>query len=64
MTAGSDAHRRGRAFGDADAMVEHDDMVGDAHHHAHVVLDQENRHVVIAPDVEQQAPSALGFRAD
>ena len=31
----------GRAVGDLLAIIEHDDVVGDAHHHAHVVLDQQ-----------------------
>ena len=30
------------------AVVEHDDVVGDLHHHAHVVLDQEDRDAVLA----------------
>src|SRR5512139_3530279 len=34
------AHLVGRAVADLLAVVEHDDAVGDVHHHAHVVLDQ------------------------
>ena len=29
-----------RAVGDLDAVIEHDDAIGQIHHHAHVVLDQ------------------------
>ena len=32
-----------RAVGDFRAMIEHDDMVGDLHHHAHIVFDQQQR---------------------
>jgi hypothetical protein len=36
-------HLAGRALGDLAAVVEHEDPVGEVHHHAHAVLDQGNR---------------------
>ncbi len=36
------------------AVVEHDDVVGDAHHHAHVVLDQQQRTAGFADFAEQR----------
>ena len=48
------AHRVGRAVGDLDAVVEHDDVVGNLHHHRHVVLDQQDRDVVFVADGEQE----------
>ncbi len=43
-----------RAVGDLGAVVEHDDMVGDLHHHRHVVLDQQDGGAVLLADREQQ----------
>ena len=43
-TAGSARHLSGRSLGDLGAGVEHDDMVRDAHHQIHVVLDQDHGH--------------------
>ena len=37
-------HLSRRSFGDLGAGIEHDHMVGDAHHQIHVVLDQDDRH--------------------
>src|SRR6185436_7779895 len=45
-------HRGRRAVGDLAAAVEDDDAIGDAGHHAHVVLDQQDR-VAVAPDLAQ-----------
>ena len=42
MTSGFVWISAGRPFGDDPAVVEHHDAVGDAHHHAHVVLDQQD----------------------
>src|SRR4029453_4531661 len=42
-----------RAFGDLDAVIHHHDVVGDFHHHAHVVLDQKNRGALVGADREQ-----------
>src|SRR3990170_4146824 len=38
---------RGRPVGDFLAVVENHDMVGDAHHHAHVVLDEQKRDALL-----------------
>ena len=43
MTFGSRAHLFGRALGDLLAVIEHRDAVADAHDHAHVVLDEQDR---------------------
>ena len=43
MTAGSCGTAAGRPVGDLAAEVDHDDLVGDAHHHVHVVLDEQRR---------------------
>ena len=43
MTAGSRADFVGRAVGDLAAVVEHGDVVGQVHHHADVVLDEDDR---------------------
>ena len=48
------AHLRRRAVGDLDAVVEHDDMVGNLHHDRHVVLDQQDRGVVVVADRAQE----------
>ena len=48
------AHRVRRAVGDLDAIVEHDHVVGNLHHHRHVVLDQQDRDGVLVADGEQQ----------
>ena len=49
----------GRAVGDLAAVVEHDDAVGDVHHHAHVVLDQRDRRAELVVDVEDEAAHVL-----
>src|SRR6185369_11302967 len=45
----------GRAVGDRAAVVQHDDVVGDVHDHAHVVLDQGDGGAELAVDVEDEA---------
>ena len=47
------AHLLGRALGDLGAVVEDDDLVGDVHHHLHVVLDEKDGDATIA-DLEDQ----------
>ena len=47
-------HMCRRAVRNLHAVVEHDDVVGNAHDHAHVVFDQQDRHVFVLADVEQQ----------
>lgn len=42
-------------------MVEHDDVIGNAHHHAHVVFDQHNGHVVVVTQMANHAAERLGF---
>ena len=51
---GSLRTKLGRAVGDLLAVVEHDDVVGDLHHHAHVVLDEEDRDLVLAADEAEE----------
>ena len=54
MTFGSLRTSLGRAVGDLGAVVEHHDVVGDLHHHRHVVLDQQDRGAVLVADRAQQ----------
>ncbi len=55
MTLGSLRTSDGRAVGDLGAVVEHDDMIGDLHDDGHVVLDQQDRRLVLVADhVEQR----------
>src|SRR3990167_2567255 len=55
------AHLLRRAVTDLAAVVEHDDAVGDVHHHAHVVLDQHDGGAVLVVDVEDEAAHVLLF---
>ena len=48
------AHRFRIAIGDLLAVIENDHVVGDLHHHAHVMLDQEDRGAVFATDELQE----------
>ncbi len=48
------ADLRRRSFGDLAAVVEDDDVVGDAHHHAHVVLDQQQSDALPLPDRQEE----------
>ena len=54
MTFGSLRTDSARAVGDLDAVVEHDDVVGNLHDHGHVVLDQEHRCPVLVADAQEQ----------
>jgi hypothetical protein len=47
-----------RTVGELAARIEHDDMVRDAHHQAHVVFDHQNRRSEIAADASDRSPSA------
>src|SRR5205823_5499777 len=44
----------GRAFCDLAAEIENDHVVGEAHDEAHVVLDQEHRHIELTVDAPEQ----------
>ena len=44
-----------RALGDLLAIVEHHHAVADVHHQAHIVLDEEQRHAVVADAADQLA---------
>src|SRR5882757_1244500 len=39
-----------RAFGDLDAVIHHHDVVGNFHHHRHVMFDQEDRGALFGAD--------------
>ena len=52
-------HLGRRAFGDLAAAVEHHDLVGDVHHHAHVVLDQDDGDAALLVHVEDVARHVL-----
>ena len=54
-------HLGRRAVGDLPAEVEGDDLVGDAHHHVHVVLDEQHRQVELRADPAQQLHQRLDF---
>src|SRR5215831_20951538 len=49
------------AVGDLAAVVEHHHAVGDVHHHAHVVLDQDQRGAEVVVDVEDETAHVLLF---
>ena len=53
------ADRGGIAVADLAPVVEHDDAVGNVHHHAHVVLDQHDRRAVLLVDVEDEPAHVL-----
>ena len=50
MTGGSLCTCFGRALGDLAAEVHGDDVVGDAHHHRHVVLDEQHGEAELVAD--------------
>ena len=54
ITAGSARTSAGAAVGDLAAVVEHDDVVGDAHHDAHIVLDQQDADPLLVADREKE----------
>ena len=60
MTAGSLLHLGRRALGDLAAEVHRDDLVGDAHHHRHVVLDEQHGE----PELVADAPDRLAELVD
>ena len=43
--------------------IEHRDMVGNVHHHAHVVLDQQDGHAALFLQVKNEARHVLCFLA-
>src|SRR5262247_1103293 len=47
------------AVGDFDAVIEHQDAIGQVHHHAHVVLDQRDGGAVMRVHVEDEARHVL-----
>src|SRR5262245_50603129 len=49
------------AVGDLAAVVEHHHPVGDVHHHAHVVLDQDEGGAELVVDVKDEAAHVLLF---
>ena len=51
MTVGVVADLVRAALGDLAAEVQHHDVVGDRHHHGHVVLDQQHRQVELVADL-------------
>ena len=55
MTRGSLRTNSAVAVGDLLAVVEDDDVVGNLHDHAHVVLDQQDRDVVLVADEAEEA---------
>src|SRR5450432_76985 len=54
-------HLGRRAVGDLLAEVERDDAVGDAHHHVHVMLDEEHRQAELGADAAQEHHQRLDF---
>ena len=65
MTRWLDLISAGVAFGDLLAAVEHGDPLGDPHDHAHVVLDEQDRHLMLVADpvheVGERSPTRCGF---
>ena len=54
-------HLGRRAVGNQPTEVEHRDPVRDAHHHAHVVLDQDDRNAQRVPDLQDRLGRATGL---
>src|SRR5206468_7721693 len=48
-----------RSFGDLLAVIEHDDMIRDVHHHAHVMLDQQDRRTEMLVHIQDEAGHVL-----
>src|SRR5918994_681884 len=54
------AHLHRLALGDLLAVVEHRDLLGDAHHHLHVVLDEEDRDPLVVAQLAHELRQLLG----
>src|SRR3546814_9378327 len=50
-----------RAVGDFLAVIQHDDVVGDFHDHAHVMLDQQHAALMLVAAATQQRVQLGGF---
>ena len=61
MTSGSFCTSAGGAFGDLAAEIQRDDAVGDRHHQAHVMLDQQQRHPALVADASEQLAEFVDF---
>ena len=59
ITAGIGLHLRGRAGGDLATEAEHVDEVRDAHHEAHVVLDEQDRQRALVPEAHDEVAELL-----
>src|SRR6185369_17145979 len=55
------AHVIRGAVGDLAAVLEHDDMVGDFHHHGHVVLDEQDRSTLLGLNGFQERRQVAGL---
>ena len=53
------AHLGRRPVGDLTAEVQDVDVLGDAHHEVHVVLDEQHRQLVVVADLADEAPELL-----
>src|SRR5436309_347461 len=60
--AGIGLHVARRALGDLLAVVEHGDTVGDSHHDAHVVLDEEHGQTKLGDDAPEQGHQRARLR--
>ena len=61
MTSRVRAHRRGLALGDLLAVVEDRDVLGDAHDHLHVVLDEQDRQLALVAQPAHELGEPLGL---
>src|ERR1700743_352949 len=49
------SHDLGRTVGNLLAVIQHEDLLAEAHDETHVVLDEENRNAVFVPDLPDHA---------
>ena len=56
MTRGFALDLGGQALGDLLAVVQHGDVVGDLHDHAHVVLDEQDGEAEVGDELRGAAP--------
>ena len=61
MTSGSDCTCGRRSLGELAAEIQRDHMVGDRHHEAHVMLDQQHGHVAVVANPADQVAEHVDF---
>ena len=61
MTSGSDCTCGRRALGELAAEIQRDHMVGDRHHQAHVMFDQQHGHLALVANAADQVAEHMDF---